>query len=168
MDKTRTVNMKGNPVTLVGNEIKVGDKAPAFTVLDGSMQPVSLETYKGKIKVLSVTPSLDTPVCDLQLRRFNSDVASLGDKYVVINISMDLPFAIKRFCATAEITNAVAASDHKEASFGTAYGVLIKELRLLARAVFVIDENDKVIYVEYVPEVSSAPDFDKLIAFLKK
>jgi thiol peroxidase len=167
MDKKRTVTMKGNPVTLVGNELKVGDKAPAFSVLDGSMQPVTLETYKGKVKVISVTPSLDTPVCDLQLRRFNSEIAALGDNYAVINISMDLPFAIKRFCVTAEISNAVAASDHREAAFGTAYGVLIKELRLLARAVFVIDENDKVTYVEYIPEVTSSPDFDKLLAALK-
>lgn len=164
----RTVTMKGNNVTLVGNEIKVGDKAPSFTVLDGTMQPVTLDTYKGKVKIISVTPSLDTPVCDLQLRRFNSEVAGLGEKYAVINVSMDLPFAIKRFCTTAGIENAVAASDHREAAFGTAYGVLIKELRLLARAVFVIDENDKVVYVEYIPEVTSNPDFDKLIAFLKK
>ncbi|MGE4498168.1 MAG: thiol peroxidase [Deferribacterales bacterium] len=168
MNKARTVTMKGNPVTLVGNEIKVGDKAPVFTVLDGGMQPVSLDTYKGKTKVISVTPSLDTAVCDLQLRRFNSEIASMGDKYAVINVSMDLPFAIKRFCTTAGIENAVAASDHREAAFGTAYGVLIKELRLLARAVFVVDENNVVTYAEYVPEVTSSPDFDKLIAFLKK
>jgi thiol peroxidase len=168
MERKGAVTMKGNPITLIGPEIKAGDKAPAFTAANSSLQPVSLSDYKGKIKIISVTPSLDTPVCDLQLRRFNSEAASLGNGYAVLNISMDLPFAIKRFCATAGVENAVALSDHKDASFGSAYGVLMKELRLLARAVFVVDKNDVVTYVEYVPEATDSPDFDKLLAFLKK
>ncbi|TCK59545.1 thiol peroxidase [Seleniivibrio woodruffii] len=168
MERTGIVTMKGNPMTLVGNEIKVGDKAPDFTVSAQTLAPVTLKDYAGKIKVISVTPSLDTPVCDFQLRRLNTEVASMGDDIVMLNISMDLPFAIKRFCTVAEIDKAIALSDYKEASFGTAFGVLIKELRLLARAVFVVDKNDVVTYVEIVPEATNAPDYEKLIAFIKK
>lgn len=167
MERTGVVTMKGNPLTLVGPEIKVGDKAPDFTAASQALAPVSLKDFAGKIKVISVTPSLDTPVCDFQLRKLNTEVAGM-DGLVMLNISMDLPFAIKRFCTVAEIDKAVALSDYKDASFGTAYGVLLKELRLLARAVFVIDANDKVTYVEVVPEATNAPDYDKLLAFLKK
>jgi len=168
MERTGIVTMKGNPMTLVGGEVKVGDKAPDFTVVSQTLAPVSLKDYAGKTKVISVTPSLDTPVCDFQLRRLNTEVASMGDDIVMLNISMDLPFAIKRFCTVAEIDKAVALSDHKEASFGTAFGVLIKELRLLARAVFVVDKNDVVTYAEIVPEATNAPDYEKLTAFIKQ
>ena len=168
MERKAAVTMKGNPLTLVGPELKAGDKAPAFTVVSQALAPVTLADYAGKTKVISVTPSLDTPVCDFQLRKLNTEVASMGDDVVMLNISMDLPFAIKRFCTVAEIDKAVALSDHRDASFGTAFGVLIKELRLLARAVFVVDKNDVVTYVQYVPEATDAPDYDKLIAFLKK
>jgi len=164
MERKGAVTMKGNPMTLVGPEIKVGDAVPAFTVLDQALQPVTLDSYAGKTVVISVTPSLDTPVCDFQLRKFNSEVAGKDD-VVVLNISMDLPFAVKRFCTLAEIENAVGLSDHRDASFGEAFGVLIKELRLLARAVFVVKDG-KVAYVEYVPEATDAPDYDKLISFL--
>lgn len=168
MERTGAVTMKGNPMTLVGAELKAGDKAPAFTVVSQALAPVTLADYAGKTKVISVTPSLDTPVCDFQLRRLNTEVANMGDDVVMLNISMDLPFAIKRFCTVAEIDKAVALSDHRDASFGVAFGVLIKELRLLARAVFVVDSNDVVTYAEYVPEATNAPDYEKLIAFLKK
>lgn len=164
MERKDVVTMKGNPMTLVGSEIKVGDKAPDFTVLDQTLKPVKLSDYAGKTVVVSVTPSLDTPVCDFQLRKLNAEAAGKAD--VVMNISMDLPFAVKRFCAVAEINNALALSDHRDASFGEAFGVLIKELRLLARAVFVIDKDGKVAYAEIVPEATDAPDYDKLMAFL--
>ena len=163
MERSGAVTMKGNPMTLVGAEVKVGDKAPDFTVLNQALQPVTLADYAGKTVVISVTPSLDTPVCDFQLRKFNADLAQKD--VAVLNISMDLPFAIKRFCALAEIENAVGLSDHRDASFGEAFGVLIKELRLLARAVFVV-KNGVVAYAEVVPEATDAPDYEKLLAFI--
>jgi len=163
MERSGAVTMKGNPMTLVGAEVKVGDKAPEFTVLNQALQPVTLADYADKTVVISVTPSLDTPVCDFQLRKFNADLA--GKDAAVLNISMDLPFAIKRFCALAEIENAVGLSDHRDASFGEAFGVLIKELRLLARAVFVVKDG-VVTYAEVVPEATDAPDYEKLLAFL--
>lgn len=164
MERKDAVKMKGNPLTLIGPEIKVGDAAPDFTVVDQTLKPVKLSDYAGKTVVISVTPSIDTPVCDFQLRKFNADIAGKKDT-VVLNISMDLPFAIKRFCAIAEIQNAVALSDHRDASFGQAYGVLIKELRLLARAVFVVKDG-KVAYVEVLPEATDAPNYEKVTAFL--
>lgn len=168
MEKSVAITMKGKSLTLVGADVDVGDKAPEFTVLDDSLSEVSLKDFAGKIKVISVTPSLDTPVCDLQLRRFNHEAASLPQDVAVINISMDLPFAISRFCTAAEIERARALSDHREASFGAAYGVLIKELRLLARSIFVIDKNNIVRYKEIVPEQSSHPDYDKALEALGK
>ncbi|WP_022851851.1 thiol peroxidase [Limisalsivibrio acetivorans] len=166
MERKEAVTMKGNPLTLVGPELKPGDKAPAFTASAQDLSPVTLDSFKGKKKVFSVTPSLDTPVCDMQLRKFNQDIATM-DNVEVINVSMDLPFAIKRFCTTAGVENAVAVSDYKDASFGEAYGVLIKELRLLARAVFIVDENDTVVYAEYVPEATDHPNYDAVVAALK-
>lgn len=167
MERTGVITFKGHGMTLVGNPVKVGDKAPDFTVLDQGLAPRSLKDFAGKTKVISVTPSLDTGVCDAQLRRFNAAAAGLGDQVVLINVSMDLPFAIGRFCSTAGIDKAVTVSDHRDASFGTAYGVLIKELRLLTRAVFVIDGQDVVRYVEVVPEVTTPPDYDMAIAAVK-
>jgi thiol peroxidase len=166
MEKSVAITMKGKSLTLVGADVDVGDKAPEFTVLDDSLSEVSLKDFAGKIKVISVTPSLDTPVCDLQLRRFNHEAASLPQDVAVINISMDLPFAISRFCTTADITKARAFSDHRNASFGNAYGVLIKELRLLARSIFILDKDNIVQYREIVPEVSSHPDYDKALEAL--
>ena len=168
MERKDAVTMKGNGVTLVGPEIKAGDRAPDFSVLDQKLGAVSLGDYAGKIKVVSVTPSLDTPVCDMQARRFNEEAAALPDDVVVLNISVDLPFAIARFCTGAGIEKVVALSDHRDTSFGTAYGVLIKELRLLARAVFVIDGENTVRYVEVVPEVTDAPDYDKALEAARK
>lgn len=166
IERKAAVTMKGNPLTLVGPELKAGDRAPEFTVVDGSMAPKSLKDYAGKIKVISVTPSIDTPVCDLQATWFNEDAAELGDVYV-LNISMDLPFALNRYCAAKGFDKVATLSDHREASFGSAYGVLLKELRLLCRAVFVIDRDDVIRYVEVVPEVTNSVDYDALLAAVK-
>jgi len=165
--RKNVVTMKGNPMTLVGPELKVGDKAPDFTILSETMAPVSLKDFDGKFKVISVTPSLDTPVCDLQIHWFNEDAANHQDT-VVLNISMDLPFAIKRFCAAAGIDKAQALSDHGGASFGKAYGVLMRELRLLARSIFIIDKDNVIRYIQIVGEQTNEPDYEAAIEVLKK
>lgn len=166
MERTGVVTMKGKTLTLIGPDIKVGERAPDFTVLDGALGETRLSDFDGKTKIISVTPSLDTPVCDLQLRRFNHEAANMPHDVVVLNISMDLPFAIARFCTTAEIDRAKALSDHREALFGRAYGVLIKELRLLARSIFIIDRDNIVRYKEVVPEQSNHPDYDEALSAL--
>ncbi|HCW93101.1 MAG TPA: thiol peroxidase [Flexistipes sinusarabici] len=162
------VTMKGNPLTLVGNKLSEGDNAPDFKVVDQNLQPKSLKDYSGKVKLISVTPSLDTPVCDMQARKFNEEAAKLGDNVAVLNISVDLPFAIKRFCNAAGIDKVETLSDYKDVSFGENYGVLIKELRLLARAVFVVDDKDIVRYMEVVPEVTDEPDYETALSELRK
>ncbi len=166
-ERQNVITMKGKPLTLKGPDIAVGEKAPDFTALDGELNSVKLGDFHGKIKVISVTPSLDTPVCDLQLRRFNHEAATMPEDVVVLNLSMDLPFAINRFCTAAGIDRVKALSDHREASFGTAYGVLIKETRLLARSIFIIDRDDIVRYREIVPEQSQHPDYDKALGALQ-
>jgi thioredoxin-dependent peroxiredoxin len=168
MEQSRIVTMKGKPLTLIGPDVKTGDKAPDFTVIDERLNDVSLGDFAGKTKVISVTPSLDTPVCDLQLRRFNREAASMPQDVVLLNISMDLPFAISRFCSMAGIDQAKALSDHRDASFGTAYGVLINELRLLARSIFIIDKNNIVRYKELVAEQSNHPDYEKALKMLRE
>lgn len=168
MERKGVISFKGNPLTLLGAESKAGDKAPDFMVLDNELNIKGLKSFEGKIKVISVTPSLDTPVCDMQARRFNAEAAKLSDDVVVLNISMDLPFALSRFCATAGIDKVKTFSDHREASFANAYGVMIKELRLLARSVFIIDKEDIIRYIEIVPEVTDQPDYDKVLEALKK
>ena len=168
MERKNIVTMKGNPLTLVGPAIKIGDKAPGFTAIDKELKEVSLRDFDGKVKIISVTPSLDTSVCDMQARRFNKEASQLGDNIVVLNISMDLPFAISRFCAAAGIDKITVLSDHRDASFGSSYGVLVKELRLLARAIFVIDKNDVVSYQEIVPELTNPPDFDSALALARR
>lgn len=155
--------MKGKPLTLSGHELKAGKKAPDFTVLDKGLNQVSLKDLGGKIKLITVTPSLDTPVCDHQARRFNAEAAKLGETVDIVNISMDLPFAIGRFCNAAGIDRIKTLSDHRDASFGNAYGVLIKELRLLARAVFVIDAGNTIKYMEIVPEITNNVNFEKAL-----
>ncbi|WP_367360497.1 thiol peroxidase [Syntrophus sp. (in: bacteria)] len=164
MERKGIVTFAGNPLTLVGNEVKVGDRAPEFTALDKDLTEVKLSDFAGKVKVISVTPSLDTPVCDLQARKFNEEAGTLGDGVSVINISMDLPFAIARFCTSAGIEKIRTLSDHRDASFGHAYGVLIKELRLLARSIFVIDPSDVIRYMEVVSEIADQPDYGKALA----
>ena len=167
MERTGVITFLGGPLTLVGPEIKVGDHAPDFTVLDNGLGAKSLKDFAGKTVVLSVTPSLDTAVCDAQLRRFNQAAAGLGDDVAVLNVSMDLPFANGRFCSVAGIDRALTLSDHRDASFGQAYGVLIKELRLLARAIFVVGKDGVVKHAEIVPEVTHHPDYDKALAAAK-
>ena len=168
MERKGKITFLGNPLTLIGTEKKIGEKADNFTVLDKELKEISLKDFTGKIKLISVTPSLDTPVCDIQARRFNQEAAKLPDDVVIINISMDLPFAISKFCTTAGIDKVKAYSDHRDASFGNAYGVLIKELRLLARSIFIIDRDDTIRYIELVPELSHQPDYDKALAELRK
>lgn len=163
MERKGVVTVRGAPVTLVGPELKTGDKAPGFTVLDRDLKEVGLGDFAGKHKLISVTASLDTPVCDTQTRRFNEEAARLPEAVAVLSISMDLPFAIGRFCSTAGIERVTGLSDHRDASFGTAYGVLIKELRLLARCIFVVDREDTIRYVEVVPELTDPPDYDKAL-----
>lgn len=161
------VTFKANPVTLLGNEVKVGDKAPNFTVLANDLSPVTLEDSKGTVRLISVVPSLDTGVCDQQTRRFNEEAANL-DGVSILTISVDLPFAQKRWCGAAGIDKVQTLSDHRDLSFGEAYGVAIKELRLLTRAVFVIDKEDKVTYVKYVPEATNHPNYEAAIDAAKK
>lgn len=161
------VTFKNDPVTLIGVEKKVGDSAPDFTVLANDLSEKHLSDYKGKVKVISVVPSIDTGVCSEQTRRFNEE-ASNFDNVHILTISMDLPFAQKRWCAANGIDKVDTLSDHREADFGKKYGVLIEELRLLSRAVFVVDENDKITYVEYLSEVSNHPDYDAVLSHLNK
>ena len=168
MERNSVVTFFGNPLTLVGNEVKVGDKAPDFVLLDKELKEVRLSDYAGKLKIISVTPSLDTPVCDLQARTFNEKAQSLPGDVVILNVSMDLPFAIARFCASAGIDKVITLSDHRDASFGNGYGVLVKELRLLARSIFVIDKSNVVRYVQIVPEMTKEPDYDKALGEAKK
>ncbi len=163
MDRKGAVTFKGNPLTLTGNGQKTGSKAPDFTVIGKDLKPVALKDFSGKTKLISVTPSLDTPVCDTQARRFNEEAARLPAEVAVLNISMDLPFAIGRFCATAGIDRIGTYSDHRDASFGANYGVLIKELRLLARAIFLIDASDVIRYMEVVPEMTDNVNFAKAL-----
>jgi thiol peroxidase len=159
-ERTGLVTTKGNPVTLVGKEVKVGDKAPDFTVVDNALKPVGLSAYRGKVVVISAVLSLDTGLCDSQTRRFNEEATGLGDDVVVLTISMDLPFAQKRWCGAAGVERVVTLSDYQQASFGQAYGVLIKGLRLLTRSVFVIDGDGTVRYVQLVPDTATEPDYD--------
>ena len=167
MERKGVITFMGNPLTLVGKELKVGKKAPAFSALEKDLSEVKLSDFKGKVKIISVTPSLDTPVCDLQAKTFEKKAKKLSDNIVVINISMDLPFAIARFSESAKIGKIRTLSDHRDASFGNAYGILIKELRLLARSVFVVDQSDVVRYMEIVPEVTNQPDYEKALAEAK-
>ncbi|XCS12122.1 thiol peroxidase [Aeribacillus pallidus] len=160
------VTFKGNPVTLLGNEVKVGDKAPDFKVLANDLSEVTLADTKGQVRIISVVPSIDTGVCDAQTRRFNEEASKL-DNVKILTISMDLPFAQKRWCGANGVENVQLLSDHRDASFGQAYGVLIKELRLLARAVFVVDSNDNVTYVEYVSEATNHPNYEAAIEAAK-
>ncbi|WP_028783462.1 thiol peroxidase [Thalassobacillus devorans] len=162
-----SITFKENPVTLVGEEIKVGDKAPDFKVLANDLSEVTLDDYKDSVKLISVVPSLDTGVCAEQTRRFNEEATQLGD-VKVLTISMDLPFAQKRWCGAEGIENVDTLSDHRDASFGKAYGVLIEELRLLARAVFVVDSENKVTYTEYVSEATNHPDYESAIAAVEQ
>jgi len=152
------ITFMGNPLTLIGDIPQVGQPAPNATLLDNALNEVKLSDFRSKIRILSVAPSLDTPVCDTQTRRFNQEAAALGD-VVILGISVDLPFAQKRWCAAAGVEAVRTLSDHRECEFGFAYGLLIKELRLLARAVIVLDGEGTTRYVQLVPEVTHEPDY---------
>lgn len=160
------VTMKGNPVTLVGNEINVGDDAPDATLVANDLSEFKLSSLKGKKVILSVVPSLDTPICDLQTKFFNNEAANLGDVEVV-TISMDLPFAQKRWCGAAEADKVTTLSDHRDAAFGEAYGLVIKGVRLLARAIFIVDEEGTVKYKQLVPEITTEPNYEEALTALK-
>jgi len=167
-ERAGLVTMKGNPITLLGPELKVGDKAPDFVGIDNNLTPVSFDSFRGKVCILSSVPSLDTPVCDMETRRFNDEAGRLGGKVEILTISMDLPFAQKRWCGAAGVDRVQTLSDHRDAAFGQAYGVLIKELRLLARAVFVVDEEGIIRYTELVNEIAREPNYDSVLQAVKE
>ncbi|WP_347450625.1 thiol peroxidase [Acetoanaerobium sticklandii] len=161
------VTMKGNSITLLGNEIKVGDNAPDFTVVDNDLNPFVFSSEPASVKIISVVPSLDTSVCEFQTTHFNETASELGD-VKIITISVDLPFAQKRFCVGKGIDKVKVYSDYKDLSFGLNYGFVMEELRLLARGIVVIDKNNKVTYVEYVKEATDHPNYDKAIEEARK
>jgi thiol peroxidase len=162
------ITMKGSPLTLLGRELKVGDTAPDFEVLENDLNPLEFSSFKGKTIILSSVPSLDTSVCDMQTRRFNEEASRLGPDVIIITISMDLPFAQKRWCGAAGVDSVVTLSDHRTAEFGNAYGVLIKELRLLARAVFIVDREGAIRYIQIVKEVGDEPDYESVFSAVKE
>jgi thioredoxin-dependent peroxiredoxin len=166
-ERSGIITFKGKPFTLLGPQLKSGDKAPDFAVVDNGLAPVSLASSAGKIRIISSVPSLDTPVCDTETRRFNQEAAGLPGSVVVLTISLDLPFAQKRWCGAAGIDKVMTLSDYRDRSFGQNYGVLIKELLLLTRAIFVIDAEDVIRYIQIVPEVTSEPDYAAVIAAAK-
>ncbi|EPD82397.1 thiol peroxidase [Paenibacillus chitinolyticus] len=167
-ERKGAATFKGNPITLVGPELKAGDAAPDFKLNKDLLNEVSLSDYAGKVKLISVVPSIDTGVCDAQTRRFNEEAAKLGDNVAVLTVSVDLPFAQARWCGAAGIDQVVLLSDYKAKSFGQAYGVLIQELQLDMRSIFVIDANDKIQYVEYLGEMTEHPNYEAAIEAVKK
>ena len=167
-ERENAVTMKGNPLTLVGSEIKVGQAAPDFTVSGNDLSAVKLSDFKGRVVIISAIPSLDTPVCDTQTRKFNEEAGKLGKEVVILTISMDLPFAQNRWCGAAGIEQVTTVSDYQQADFGTKYGLLIKGLRLLTRAVLVIDRDGVVRYVQVVPEVTHEPNYEAAVSAVKE
>lgn len=167
MERSAAVTVQGKPFTLVGPELKEGEKAPDFKVVDTTLRPVTLADTTNRVRLISVVPSLDTPICDAQTKRFNEEAAALPG-VAVIAVSMDLPFAQKRWCGAFAVDRVQMLSDHREASFGAAWGTLIKELRIESRAIFVLDKDDTIRYVEYVPEVASHPNYKAAIAAVRQ
>src|SRR6516165_6479748 len=163
MERAGATTLKGNPMTLVGPELKAGDQAPDFSLVDNSLKPVSLKDTGTHVRIISVIPSLDTPVCDAQTKRFNEEAAKLPG-VDIITVSMDLPFAQKRWCGAFGVDKVKMLSDHKDASFGTNYGTLIKELRIESRAIFVLDSRNQIRHVEYVKEVADFPNYESALA----
>lgn len=164
-ERVGAVTMKGNPLTLTGNEVKAGDQAPDVTLVANDLSEVKLSSFKGKKVILSAVPSLDTPVCDVETRRFNQEAGKLND-VVILTVSKDLPFAQKRWCGAAGVTAVKTLSDYR-GNFGETYGILIKGLNLLARSIFVIDESGKVTYVQLVKEVASEPNYEEVLKAVK-
>jgi thioredoxin-dependent peroxiredoxin len=167
MERKDVVTIRGNSATLTGSELKIGDKAPDFTVLDGDLKEIGLKDFAGRIKVINVAASLDTPICYMQTMKFNEEAAEIPDDVALLNITIDLPFAISLFCIYPGIHKIKMLSDHRYASFGNAYGVLIKEIRLLARSVFIIDRDDIVRYREIVPELTNYYNYEKAFRYAK-
>lgn len=165
-NRNEVVTMGGNPMTLLGKGVKVGDKALDFTVLKDDLTPYSLSEAGDKIKIISVVPSLDTGVCEMQTIRFNEEAAELKDT-IILTISVDLPFAQKRFCSAHDIDKVLTLSDHKDLDFGKKYGFVMEEVRLLARGILVLDRDNTIKYVEYVPEITTHPDYDKALEAAK-
>ncbi len=166
-ERTGIATIKGTPVTLVGEELKVGDPAPDVTLIDNDLNPVKISSFQGKVCIISVVTSLDTGVCDLQTKRFNKEAEKFKDA-VVITVSMDLPFAQKRWCGSEGVTNVITLSDHRDAEFGIAYGVLIKELRLLKRSVFLVDRDGIIRYIQNIKENTVEPNYDEVLEALNK
>jgi thioredoxin-dependent peroxiredoxin len=162
------ITIQGNPLTLVGTPVKVGDRAPEFETLDNDLKPVKGSSFRGKVLIISAVPSLDTSVCSLQTHFFNAEAEKLGPDVKILTISMDLPFAQKRWCGTEGVKNVQTISDHRDASFGTAYGLLVKELRLLARTVLVVDKEGIVRYVQLVKELTNEPNYEEVLDAVKK
>lgn len=167
-ERSGLVTMRGNPITLLGPELKVGDSAPDFTVVGNDLSEVKFSSYRGKVCIISSVPSLDTPVCDTSTRRFNEEAANLGPEVEILTVSMDLPFAQARWCGAAGVDRVTTLSDHRDASFGEAYGLLIKGLRLLARAVLVVDRDGRIVYSQLVGEIGEEPDYEAALAAVKK
>ena len=167
-ERTGIVTMRGNPLILVGNQVNVGDIAPDVILIDNDLNSIRLSSYRGKTCIISSVPSLDTPVCDIETRKFNEEASHLGSQISILTISMDLPFAQKRWCGAAGVDRIQTLSDYRYTSFGAAFGVLIKELRLLARAVFLIDQKGIIRYIQLVKEVTTEPDYQAIWDALKK
>ena len=159
MERPGATTLRGNPLTLIGPELKVGDTAPDFNVVDNGLKPVTLKDTGNQVRIISVVPSLDTPVCDAQTKKFNEEVANLPG-VDVLTVSMDLPFAQKRWCGAFGVDRVKMLSDHKDGSFGESYGTLIKELRIESRAIFVVDPQNKIRHAEYVREVADHPNYE--------
>ena len=163
MERPGATTMRGNPLTLIGPELKAGDAAPDFSLVDSGLKPVTLKDTGNQVRIISVIPSLDTPVCDAQTKRFNEEAAKLPG-VAILTVSMDLPFAQKRWCGAFGVDKVKMLSDHKDASFGTNYGTLIKELRIESRAIFVLDQHNHVRHVEYVKEVADHPNYEAALS----
>lgn len=167
MIRNAAITMRGNPKNLVGPELKAGDTAPDFELVDTSLKPVHLADTGNTVRIFSVVPSLDTPVCDMQTKRFNEEAAQLSN-VKIYTISMDLPFAMKRWCGAMGVDNIIMLSDHRSGSFGTNYGALIEDMRIHARSIFVLDSNNVIRHVEYVSEVGNHPDYDSALRVAKE
>jgi len=166
-ERAGLVTMRGNPVILLGDEIKLGDKAPDFVVVGNDLKPVAFSDYRGKVCIISSVPSLDTPICEASTKRFNEEAARLGSDVAILTISMDLPFAQRRWCLANQVKEVETLSDHRDASFGASYGLLMKDMRLLARAVLVVDRPGKVQYFELVKEIAEEPNYDAALEAAK-
>jgi len=166
--KTKSVTMNGDELTLLGDGVDVGDMMPDCELTGKDLQPVKLSSFSGKICVISCMPSLDTSVCDIMTRRFSEEVTSLGEDVVLLAVTMDLPFAQDRWCIAADVKNVYMLSDHRNCSFGEGFGVLIKDIRLLARAVFIVNTEGKICYTQVVPELTNEPDYDEVLKATKE